>query len=56
MRWSNFVPPFVVGAFMAFQSFAASQTWGGTNPNTIAIVTLSVISILILLGLAIRGD
>jgi len=56
MRWSNFVPPFVVGAFMAVQSYAASRTWGVANANTIAIVALSVISTLFLLGLAIRGD
>src|SRR5215472_16697290 len=56
MRWSNFVPPCVVGAFMAVQSYAASRTWGVANPNTIAIVALSVISTLFLLGLAIRGD
>ena len=56
MRWSNFVPPFVVGAFMAVQSYAASRTWGVANPNTIAIVALSVISTLFLLGLAIRED
>jgi hypothetical protein len=56
MRWSNFAPPFAVGVFMAFQSYAASQTWGGTNPNTIAIVALSVIITLFLLGLAIRRE
>jgi hypothetical protein len=56
MRWSNFATPFAVGVFMAFQSYVASQTWGGTNPNTIAIVALSVTITLFLLGLAIRGD
>jgi len=28
MRWSDFVPPFVVGAIMAVQSYAAFRTWG----------------------------
>jgi hypothetical protein len=56
MRWSNFAPPLAVGVFMAFQSYAASKTWGGINPNTIAIVALSVTSTLFLLGLAIRRD
>ena len=56
MRWLSFVPPFVVGAFMAVQSYAASRTWGVANPNTIAIVALSVISTLFLLWLAMRGD
>ena len=51
MRWSDFVLPFLVGAFMAVQSYAASRTWGIANPNTIAIVALSVISTLFLLGL-----
>ena len=56
MRWSNFVPPFVVGAFMAVQSYAASRTWGVANANTIAIVALSVISTLFLLRLAMCAD
>jgi hypothetical protein len=57
MRWSYFVLSFVVSAFMALQSYAASRTWGVDNPNTIAVVVLSVISTLFLLGLlAKRGD
>jgi len=28
MRWSDFAPPFVLGAFMAIQSYAAFRTWG----------------------------
>jgi hypothetical protein len=55
-RWSDFVPPFVVGTLMTVQSYAASQTWGVANPNTISIVALSVIGTLFLLGLAVRGD
>ena len=54
MRWSNFVLALVVGAFMAVQSYAASRTWGVANPNTIAIVALSVISTLLFLGLLVR--
>ena len=50
-RWSIFALPFVVGAFMAVQCYAASHTWGIVNPNTIAIVALSVIGTLFLLGL-----
>jgi len=50
-RWSIFALPFVMGAFMAVQSYAASRTWGIVNPNTIAIVALSVIGTLFLLGL-----
>jgi hypothetical protein len=57
MRSSNFVLALVIGAFMAVQSYAASRTWGVANPNTIAIVALSVISTLLLLGtLARRAD
>jgi hypothetical protein len=55
MRWSDFVPSFVVGAFMAVQSYAAFRTWGVANPNTIGIVALSVISTLLVL-VAMRGD
>ena len=47
-RWSIFALPFVVGAVMAVQSYAASRTWGNVNPNTIAIVALSVIGTLFL--------
>jgi len=57
MRWSNSVLPFLVGAFMAVQSYAASRTWGVATPNTIAVVALSVISVistLIFLGLLAR--
>jgi len=55
MRWSDFAPPFVLGAFMAIQSYAAFRTWGIANANTIAIGAQSVIGTLILLKLAIRG-
>jgi hypothetical protein len=41
---------------MAVQSYAASRTWGIVNPKTIAIVALSVINALFLLGLQKRGD
>jgi hypothetical protein len=54
-RWSDFAPMFVVGAFMAVQSYAAFRTSGIANPSTIAIGAGSVIGTLILLGLAIRG-
>ena len=50
-RWSIFALPFVVGAFMAVQCYAASHTWGIVNPNTIAIVALSVVGTLFLLVL-----
>jgi len=56
MRWSVFVPPFVVGAIMVVQSYAAVRTWGVANPSTIGIDALAVISTLFVLGLAIRGD
>jgi hypothetical protein len=55
-RWSDFVPSLAVGAFMAVQSYSAAQTWGIANPNTVAVVALSMIGTLMLLGLAIRGD
>ena len=54
MRWSNSVLPFLVGAFMAVQSYAASRTWGVASPDTIAIIALSVISTLFFLGLLAR--
>jgi hypothetical protein len=54
-RLSDFAPPFVVGAFMAVQSYAAFRTWGIANSNTIAIGAQSVIGTLIAFGLAIRG-
>lgn len=50
-RWSIYVLPFVMGTFMAVQSYAASRTWGMVNPSTIAILALSVIGTLFLLGL-----
>jgi hypothetical protein len=36
-RWPDFAPPFVLGAFMAVQSYAAFRTWRIANSNTIAI-------------------
>jgi hypothetical protein len=55
-RWSAFLLPLMVGAFMAVQSYAAVRTWGSANPGTIAVCALSVIGTLIALGLTIRGD
>jgi len=50
MRWSDFAPPFVLGAFMAIQSYPTLPFGhGGSNANTIAIGAQSVIGTLILL-------